>query len=201
MLICQDHAIPVDYSISTPQAPKTAAGASKKLKYEPYTEQRAFELFQTYADEEDKDLIGLEGFEKLCKDADMPLDGARPIIFSWQMQAEEMGKITKDEWVQGMATLKSVLMSFVASTGSINFPFLGLRIGSIAGLSLAIEELDDLLFNDKKSKATGKEYDRTTYKTYASNPKAAFQKLYMFSFSLVKPEYASSFLGNKVPSY
>jgi hypothetical protein len=60
---------------------------------------------------------------------------------------------------------------------------------------LAIEELDDLLLNDKKSKATGKEYDRTTYNTYAFKPKAAFKKLYMFSFNLVKPEYVVSSLG------
>ena len=57
-----------------------------------------------------------------------------------------------------------------------------------------MEELDDLLFNGKgkQTKATGKEYDKTPYNTYASNPKAAFQKLYMFSFNLVKPEYVCS---------
>ena len=64
-----------------------------------------------------------------------------------------------------------------------------------------MEELDDLLFNGKKSKATGKEYDRTTYNNYASNPKAAFQKLYMFSFNLVKPEYADSSLDAMFSSY
>jgi hypothetical protein len=71
-----------------------------------------------------------------------------------------------------------------------------LRIASVSALSLAIEELDDLLFNgnDPPSKPTGKEYDRTTYSTYASNPKAAFQKLYMFSFNLVKPEYVCSWM-------
>jgi DCN1-like protein 4/5 len=128
-------------------------------------------LFATYADEDAPDSIGIEGFERLCKDAEMSLEGARPLIFSWQLQAKEMGRITKDEWLQGMATLK---------------------IGSISGLSLAIEELDDLLLNDKKSKATGKEYDRTTYNTYAFKPKAAFKKLYMFSFNLVKPEQSKN---------
>jgi len=111
------------------------------------------------------------GFEKLCKDAEVPFEGACPLILSWQMQAKEMGKITKDEWLQGMAALK---------------------IGSISGLALAMEDLDDLLFTGRRSKATGKEYDRSTYNTYAFNPKAAFQKLYMFSFNLVKPEQSKN---------
>jgi DCN1-like protein 4/5 len=63
-------------------------------------------LFATYADEDAPDSIGIEGFERLCKDAEMSLEGARPLIFSWQLQAKEMGRITKDEWLQGMATLK-----------------------------------------------------------------------------------------------
>lgn len=67
------------------------------------------------------------------------------------------------------------------------------RIGSISGLALAMEDLDDLLFTGRRSTATGKEYDRTTYNMYAFNPKAAFQKLYMYSFNLVKPEYVFPF--------
>ncbi len=49
--------------------------------------------------------MGPEGFERLCADAGMPMEGARPLIFAWQMQAAEMAKISKQEWVQGMATL------------------------------------------------------------------------------------------------
>lgn len=151
-------------------------------------------MFKKYADEDAPDVIGLEGFERLCKDTEMAMDGTRPLIFSWQIQAKEMGKISENEWVQGMATLKSVLVSsvIVAHADQPSASFFT-RIGSIPSLSLAMEELDDLLFSGKKSKATGKEYDRTTYNTYASNPKAAFQKLYMYSFNLVKPEYVRLF--------
>jgi len=67
------------------------------------------------------------------------------------------------------------------------------RIASVAAISIAMAEFDDLLLNGKKSTTPGKEYDRTAYNNYASNPKAAFQKLYMYSFNLVKPEYVSRF--------
>ena len=67
------------------------------------------------------------------------------------------------------------------------------RISSISPLSLAIAELEDVLFKNLTTpKSSGKEYDRALYNGYASNPKAAFQKLYMFSFNLVKPECVSS---------
>jgi len=81
----------------------------KPAKVEPYTPQRALELFATYADEDDTSVIGPEGFEKLCNDAEMPMEGTRPLIFAWQMNAKEMGKVSKDEWVKGMAALKCVI--------------------------------------------------------------------------------------------
>lgn len=102
IFLSQDYATTA-YSISTPQAGNPS---SKKTKSEPYTPQRALDLFKLYVDEEAQDSIGLEGFERLCKDADMPMEGTRPLIFCWQMQAKEMGRITKDEWLQGMAVLK-----------------------------------------------------------------------------------------------
>jgi len=169
-LVPVEFATTLTYPISTRQESKSSV-TSKKPKSEAYTPQLALELFSTYADADTPDIIGLEGFETLCKDTEMSLEGARPLIFSWQMQAKEMGKISKDDWVQGMATLK---------------------VGSISGLSLAMRELEDLLFNGKLSKSTGKEYDRTSYNTYASNPKAAFRKLYIFSFNLVKPEQSKN---------
>jgi DCN1-like protein 4/5 len=107
ILVFQDYT--TSYSVST-TVPKAASVSSKKSKTDPYTAHRALELFKAYADEDVPDVINPEGFERLCKDADMPLEGARPLVFSWQVQAKEMGKISKSEWVQGMSTLKSVLM-------------------------------------------------------------------------------------------
>jgi len=149
-----------------PEAPAATSG-----KLEVYTVQRALDLFNSYVDGDVADVIGPAGFERLCTDASMPMDGARPLIFAWQLQVKEMAKISKQEWVQGMATLK---------------------IASITAISIAMAELEDLLLNGKQSTSSGTEYDRTTYNNYASNPKAAFQKLYMYSFNLVKPEQSKN---------
>ncbi|KJA20282.1 hypothetical protein HYPSUDRAFT_826997 [Hypholoma sublateritium FD-334 SS-4] len=82
-----DHA-----SASAPKSTK------KPAKNEPYSVQRAQALFSTYADSDDASVIGPEGFEKLCADAGIPMDGSCPLILAWLMQAKEMGKISKEEW-------------------------------------------------------------------------------------------------------
>ena len=76
---------------------------------ETYTPQRALELFNGYAKEDDETVMETEGFEKLCTDAKIGFDGALPLILSWQMGSKEMGKITKDEWVKGTSSLRCVL--------------------------------------------------------------------------------------------
>jgi hypothetical protein len=87
-------------------------GKKPSLRNEPYSSHRAQELFKTYADSDDPNVIGPEGFEQLCNDADMPLEGARPIIFAWQFGAKEMAKISKEEWIHGTSTLKCVSSIF-----------------------------------------------------------------------------------------
>jgi hypothetical protein len=98
--------VPVASTKSQPPAKKSS------LKNEPYSSHRAQELFKTYADSDDPNVIGPEGFEQLCNDADMPLEGARPIIFAWQFGAKEMAKISKEEWAHGTSTLKCVMFHF-----------------------------------------------------------------------------------------
>jgi DCN1-like protein 4/5 len=73
---------------------------------EPYTSQRSLSLFKSYADSDDPNVIGPEGYEKLCSDANLPLDGALPLILAWQVGSKEMAKITKDEWTSGTESLK-----------------------------------------------------------------------------------------------
>lgn len=75
---------------------------------EPYTSKRSLEIFQSYADSDDTNVIGPEGFEKICSDASIPLDGALPLILAWQLGAKEMGKITANEWRTGTESLKCV---------------------------------------------------------------------------------------------
>lgn len=77
-------------------------------KNEPYTPQRSLSLFQSYADKDNPNVIGPESFETLCTAANIPLDGSLPLILAWQMQAKEMAKISKDEWVKATESLKRV---------------------------------------------------------------------------------------------
>lgn len=71
-----------------------------------YSEQRAEALFSQFADEDIPDVIGAEGFERLCNEAQVPLDGALPLLLAWQCDAHEMGKIAKQEWMGGTAALR-----------------------------------------------------------------------------------------------
>jgi DCN1-like protein 4/5 len=51
-------------------------------------------------------VIGPGGLEKLCTEADIPLDGAQPLILAWQLKSSEMGKFTRAEWSHGMGLLE-----------------------------------------------------------------------------------------------
>ena len=154
---------------------------------EAYTPQRALELFNNYASEDDKTVIETEGIEHLCTDANIAFDGALPLILSWQMGSKEMGKITKDEWMKGTSSLRCVLCC-------LSYPRVLMicdRISSLPLLSLVATELEDLLIHGcAPVKPTSKknEYDRSAYNTYARDVKAGFQKLYMFCYVLAKPE-------------
>jgi DCN1-like protein 4/5 len=76
-----------------------------------YSEQRAESLFSQFADEDNSDVIGAEGFERLCKEAQVPLDGALPLLLSWQFGSHEIAKISKQEWMEGAAALRCVVSS------------------------------------------------------------------------------------------
>ncbi|KXN91212.1 DCN1-like protein 5, partial [Leucoagaricus sp. SymC.cos] len=146
----------------------TEAAAVLSVKDEPYTPQRAITLFESYADPDEPNVIGPEGFEKLCTDANLSMEGSAPLILGWQMDAKEMAKISKEEWVSGTKAL---------------------RISSPKHISTALTDLENLLVYGKSpiKKPKVDSYDRTKYWTYAANPKGAFQKLYLYCFMLVKP--------------
>lgn len=59
-------------------------------------------------------------------------------------------------------------------------------------LTLAISELEDLLIHRKPAIKAGpkkdQEYDRSSYLSCVADTKAGFQKLYLFCFTLAKPE-------------
>jgi len=135
---------------------------------EPYTPQRALALFESYADQDEPNVVGPEGFERLCGDAGLSMEGSVPLLLAWQMEAKEMAKISKEEWVVGTKAL---------------------HISSPQQLSVALSDLENLLIHGKPpiKKPTTDAYDRTKYWVYASDPKDAFHKFYQYCFVLVKP--------------
>ncbi|CAL1703471.1 unnamed protein product [Somion occarium] len=150
---------------------------------EPYSPGRALELFKSYANQDDCDVIGPGGFERLCNDAGIAMDGAAPLLLAWQLGTSEFGKIKKSEWETG--------------TGE-------LRISSVDVFSVALRELEDMLLLDKpalkpalapigsKKTAMPEPYNRARYYRYAQDKKKAYNELYLFCFMLAKPETSRS---------
>jgi DCN1-like protein 4/5 len=157
-------------------ASKTSTGNKRKASAgpQPYSDAAAFDLFSTYADEDNEDFIGPSGFERLCEDAELSLDGTQPLIVSWLFKPEsdtpEMMSIQQKAWIAGCKNLK---------------------ISSLPALKQAVSDLESLLImNVPKSKSASKAepYDQTVYRSYTQDPKAALKKLYSFCFTLAKPE-------------
>ncbi|KAI0831711.1 Cullin binding-domain-containing protein [Trametes gibbosa] len=144
----------------------TKAISAKAIAPEPYTEARP------------------DGFEKLCSDIDISLEGALPLVLAWQLNGTEMAKFTEDEWTKATAKL---------------------RVSNLQALSLVVRDLEDLLLRDRPplqppSSATAPPkkkgittpgpsdpYDRRNYYAYAASTDKAFSDLYTFCFNLAKP--------------
>ncbi|KAJ3535444.1 hypothetical protein NM688_g6977 [Phlebia brevispora] len=103
------------------------AKSSRPTEADPFSPERATELFNKYTEPDDTSVIGVDGFLKLCNDAGIAMDGPLPILLHWQLNAEDMMKIKKSEWDEGMA---------------------GLQIASLPTLSIALHDLEDLLILD-----------------------------------------------------
>jgi DCN1-like protein 4/5 len=88
------------------QKASIATSSKSRQAFESYDSTRALTLFKKYADADDPNVIGPEGFTQLCTDAQMPMEGALPLVLAWQLQAKEMGKLTKNEWLQAMSQLQ-----------------------------------------------------------------------------------------------
>ncbi|KAI3610803.1 dcn1-like protein 4 [Moniliophthora roreri] len=158
-----------EQSTSKANGTKEAQTTNTQTASELYTPANALTLFNKYADASEPDVIGPEGLETLCKDADISMEGVQPMILAWQMHAKEMGKFTKDEWVKGTTTLK---------------------VSSLPAIHSALSELEDLLIFDKPAVKPSKNepYNRASYWQYAKDKKSAFHEVYNFCFSLAKAE-------------
>ncbi|KAL1744200.1 Cullin binding-domain-containing protein, partial [Schizophyllum fasciatum] len=140
-------------------------------KYQPYTSARAQAVFNAYADADDADVIGAEGFMRLCADAGMAMEGALPLVLAWHLQCQEMAKISRAEWMKGMESLQT---------------------GTLPQLAIALKDLEALLVQGQTSKETpanGKHepYNKAVYYSYAADRQKSFRSLYNFCYTLIKP--------------
>ena len=106
-LVLNDHSKPGVPPDSKPAANRNAG------KPEPYSEGHARQLFKTYEDPDTPGEIGPEGFEKLCTDLDISLEGPLPLVLAWQMHAAEMARFKEAEWLKGTGELRCVLLLLV----------------------------------------------------------------------------------------
>ena len=131
---------------STDAAADPAKTGSRKSasKPEPYSEDRARKLFKTYEDADTPGEISPEGFEKLCGDLDISLEGALPLVLAWQMHSTEMAKFKESEWIQGTAELRCVyLQTDLHLWKHEASPFVGTGI-SLGVLSMAMQRFRPL---------------------------------------------------------
>ncbi|KAI4517445.1 DUF298-domain-containing protein [Schizophyllum commune Loenen D] len=158
-------------AICTPVLTRLAFKAPKSVKHEPYTPARAKALFNSYEDADEKDVIGAEGFMRLCEDAGIEMEGAHPLILAWHLQCKEMAKISREEWMKGLESLQT---------------------GTLPQLGIALKDLETLLVHGETSKETpanGKvqPYNKAVYQSYAADPQKSFRSLYNYCYTLIKP--------------
>ncbi|QRW00339.1 cullin binding [Ceratobasidium sp. AG-Ba] len=134
-------------------------------------------MFDRYMDEDDNDVIGGEGLERLCGDASMSMEGALPLLVAWSVNAKTLGSITRTEFADAFGKL---------------------RIDTPQKVGLMASDLNTLFFDcsiaEKAARmsinngANGADpYDRTLLRSYQHNAESAYSKFYSFCFALVKP--------------
>ncbi|KAJ1310246.1 hypothetical protein OPQ81_006988 [Rhizoctonia solani] len=142
-----------------------------------FTLERVQAMFDKYTDEDDSNIIGAEGMERLCTDASIPMDGALPLIIAWSVNAKSLGTITRSEFTDSFCKLKIDTPEKMALMASdVNALFFGCNIAEQASrMSLANKGHNTDL------------YDRTQLRSYQRNAESAYSKFYSFCFVLVKP--------------
>jgi len=78
-------------------------------KTKPYTAADVQSLFKAYADGDDPNTISAENFERLCTDANVPMEGPMPLILLWHMDAQDLGTIKRDQWTKAMQDSQCVV--------------------------------------------------------------------------------------------
>lgn len=70
-------------------------------------------LFETYKDEEHDDAILAPGIERLCCDLQYKPQDFPVLVLAWRLDASEMCRFTKTEFIQGLHTLNADSISSI----------------------------------------------------------------------------------------
>lgn len=72
-------------------------------------------LFEKYSDADEKDMILMEGVEKLCFDLNLQPDDFKILILAWKFNAEQMCQFTRQEFISGCKEMKTENLSQMQS--------------------------------------------------------------------------------------
>ncbi|XP_058798141.1 DCN1-like protein 3 [Phymastichus coffea] len=62
-------------------------------------------LFDHYK-EPNEDLILADGIERICQDLQLSPDDFKILVFAWKLNAEQMCQFTRQEWINGLKSMK-----------------------------------------------------------------------------------------------
>ncbi|CAE6472806.1 unnamed protein product [Rhizoctonia solani] len=142
-----------------------------------FTLERVQAMFDKYTDEDDSNVIGAEGMERLCTEASVPMDGALPLLIAWSVKAKTLGTITRSEFTDSFGKLKIDTPEKMALMAlDLNSLFFGCNIADQASRM-------SLVNNGQDSDS----YDRAQLRSFQRNAESAYAKFYSFCFGLVKP--------------
>ncbi|KAF8758560.1 Defective in cullin neddylation protein [Rhizoctonia solani] len=161
-----------------------------------FTLERVQAMFDKYTDEDDSNVIGAEGMERLCTEASVPMDGALPLLIAWSVKAKTLGTITRSEFTDSFGKLKIDTPEKMALMAlDLNSLFFGCNIAD-QGVQTSYGTLNpghlteylpasrmSLVNNGQDSDS----YDRAQLRSFQRNAESAYAKFYSFCFGLVKP--------------
>jgi len=127
----------------------------------------------------DEDIIGSEGLEKFCSDAQLDMEGPKPLLLAWILGAKTLGRFTKEEWAQGTSTW---------------------QLDTTDKFSIAINDVHDVLLTGSESNSSspaksGKKkehepYNKEILRQYERDHATHYRKFYLYLFDLLRPEQA-----------
>lgn len=147
-----------------------------------FSQSRALELFSKYRDKgAEEETIGAEGLEQFCQDSLLDMDGPKPLILAWILDAKTLGRFSKTEWDKGTNAW---------------------RLDTTEKFTLAVNDVYEVLFSDNihdipsaskssRIKETAS-YNKTMLQEYRRDPLTAYRKFYSHQFELIRPEQVRS---------